>query len=51
MQFTYPSGATPIDPDEAMGLIPVHITNQNELNEWEQANILDAEQWAFSKKA
>lgn len=28
-----------------MGLIPEHITTQTELNEWEQANILEAEMW------
>lgn len=39
MKFKYPFGATPIDDDELMDLIPGHITLQNELNEWEQANI------------
>lgn len=50
MKFYYPDGATPLDPDEALGIIPTHITTQLELNEWEQANILDAEAWAFSTK-
>jgi hypothetical protein len=27
-------GATPLDPDEARGLIPGHITHQAELNQW-----------------
>jgi Fic-DOC domain mobile mystery protein B len=40
-----PEGATPLDPDEANGLIPQHIWTQGQLNEWEQANILDAEKW------
>jgi Fic-DOC domain mobile mystery protein B len=40
-------GATPLDPDEAVGLIPRHITTQAQLNEWEFANILDAQRWAF----
>ncbi len=26
MKFEYPAGATPIDPDEAAGLIPAHVT-------------------------
>lgn len=41
----YPPGATPLDLDEAGGLIPQHIINQSQLNEWEQANILDTERW------
>lgn len=41
----YPPRATPIDADEAAGLIPKHITTQGQLNEWEQNNILRAEQW------
>lgn len=43
-------GATPIDPDEADGLIPSHITTQTELNEWEAMNISKAQSWAFSSK-
>lgn len=43
--WEYPDGATPLDPDEANGLIPGHIVTQGQLNEWEQANILEAEQW------
>jgi Fic-DOC domain mobile mystery protein B len=50
MQFDYPDGATPLDPDETEGLIPNHITTQTQLNEWEQANILEAETWAFSTR-
>lgn len=50
MKFHYPPGATPIDPDEAIGLIPKNITLQSELNEWEQMNILEAENWIFGKK-
>jgi len=42
MKFDYPEGATPIDDDELVDLIPVHITLQSELNEWEQKNILEA---------
>lgn len=41
----YLPGATPLDPDEANGLLAGHITTQNQLNEWEQMNILAAEKW------
>ena len=50
MNFNYPPGATPLDPDEAAGLIPAHITTQRQLNEWELANIVEGERWAFSRK-
>lgn len=42
MKFDYPEGATPIDDDELIDLIPKQITIQSELNEWEQLNIADA---------
>ena len=48
MKFEYSPGATPLNFDEMDGLIPLHITNQNQLNEWEAANILKAESWIFS---
>lgn len=47
MEFHHAPGATPLDPDEAAGLIPRHIATQGELNEWEQANILEEVQWAL----
>jgi fido (protein-threonine AMPylation protein) len=50
MRLDYPFGATPLDPDKIAGLIPGHITTQAQLNEWEQSNILEAEEWAFSNK-
>ncbi len=43
-------GATPIDPDEAEGLIPTHITTQADLNQWEAMNISKAQSWAFGAK-
>ena len=46
MNFSYPDGATPIDPESAAGLIP-NLTTQGELNEFEAANILLAERWAL----
>lgn len=45
-----PEGSTPIDPDEADGLIPKHIENRAELNEWEQANIAAAEAWLATRR-
>jgi len=45
IDFEYPDGATPIDPDEASGLILTHITTQGELNRWEQDNINEAFAW------
>jgi len=50
MNFDYPTGATPLDPDELDGLRLSHITNRAELDRWEQDNIIDAETWAFRKK-
>lgn len=49
--FRYPPGATPLDPNEAEGLIPEHIATQGQLNEWELANIVEAERWAFNPRA
>lgn len=43
--FAYSPGATPLDPDEAAGLIPGHIRTQAELNVWEEANILEGQSW------
>lgn len=48
MKFETLPGATPLNSDETNGLIPLHITTQGELNEWEAANILKAENWLFS---
>lgn len=48
VKFEYPPGATPLDPDDAAGLIPSHITTQGQLNEWEFQNVAEARAWAFS---
>ena len=45
IEFEYPEGATPIDPDEAEGLRLMHITTCGELNRWEQDNIVEALTW------
>lgn len=44
--FDEPEGATPIDADEASELLPAHIQTREELNVWEQENILTAAKWA-----
>ena len=50
INLDYAPGATPLDPDEAAGLIPSHIANHAQLNEWELANIVAGERWAFARK-
>ncbi len=50
MKFNYPLGSTPLNQDEVAGLIPKHITTQEELNAWEEKNIIEAEPWAFKQK-
>ena len=47
--FDQDDAATPLAPEEREGLIPSYITLRWELNEAEQANILEAEQWAFAR--
>lgn len=41
-----PSGATPIDPDEAEGLLHSHVTTRAELDELEELNIQAGLEWA-----
>lgn len=50
MKFHDAHGATPLDPDEATGLVPSHITTQGDLNAWEQINIIQGERWATRQK-
>ena len=42
--------ATPLDPEEAAGLIPSYITTQAQLNEAEQINVATASDWAFRRR-
>jgi len=42
--------ATPLDDEEKDGLIPSYVTLRSELNEAEQANILEAQEWAFGRR-
>lgn len=45
--FEQPQGATPMD--DLSGLIPAHITTQQQLNEWEAENILHAYKKYFGR--
>jgi Fic-DOC domain mobile mystery protein B len=42
--------STPLSPEEREGLLPSYITLRGELNEAEQQNIIEADEWAFSRK-
>lgn len=48
--FEQDDAATPLTHEEREGLIPSYIALRHELNEAEQANILEAEGWAFARK-
>ena len=48
--YSYPDGATALDPDEIEGLIPTHIVNRDQLNAQEQENILAAHLWLASAR-
>lgn len=50
IKIEYPDETTPIDPDEAADLKLIHITNQSELNRWEQENISEALSWLQQTK-
>jgi len=43
-------GGTELTEEEREELIPSYIALRNELNEAEQANILEAQEWAFARK-
>lgn len=45
-----PDGATPLGPDELVGLIPNWVSNRGELNAVEQENIVEAMHWAFGQE-
>lgn len=48
--FIFPEGATPLEPDEASGLLLTHITTRGELDRWEQDNIIQALLWLDGTK-
>ncbi len=50
MNFEYPEGATPLDLDEAQGLLLPHISTRGELDRWEQENISEAEDSVFGRR-
>lgn len=50
INFDYPDGATPLNPDEIEGLKLTHITSRSELDRWEQDNILEALGWLESTR-
>lgn len=45
-----PDGTTPLDPDEMEGLRFAHITTRGELDQLEQANIVEGMQWLKKQK-
>ena len=45
----YDDASTPLSTEEMEGLIPSYITLRSELNEAEQANILEAEEWVLKR--
>lgn len=44
------AGKTPLDPDEADGLLADQIDTRGALNAWEQANILRGQEWAYGRR-
>tara|TARA_R110002110_G_scaffold415847_1_gene657764 strand:- start:23910 stop:24503 length:594 start_codon:yes stop_codon:yes gene_type:complete len=47
----YPDGATPLDPDEMEGLRFSHVSTRGELDQLEQANIVDGMAWLKRQKS
>jgi len=47
--FKQADDATPLASEERDGLMPSYVTLRSELNDAEQANILEAEEWAFAR--
>jgi len=50
MNFNYPDGATPLDPDEIEGLKHPHIETWGELDQLEQQNIQDGYKWLSQQR-
>jgi Fic-DOC domain mobile mystery protein B len=51
MTFTYPEGATPLTPEELDDLKLKHVTTRGELDQLEQANIVDGLRWLSTLKS
>ncbi len=47
----YPDGATPLDPDEMEGLRFSHVSTRGELDQLEQANIVEGMQWLKKQRS
>jgi Fic-DOC domain mobile mystery protein B len=47
--FTYPAGATPLDPEDAAALVDSHVTTQGQVDELEFKNVAAGLQWAFTR--
>jgi len=50
MNFEALSGQTPLDTDDAQGLLLTHILTRQELDRWELDNINQARKWVAKKK-
>lgn len=50
LEFEEQDGQTPLDPDEKAGLIPDYLETRDQLNDWEQENILLAVRWLARRK-
>ena len=50
LELAYDYGQTPLSREDLEGLIPRHITTQEELNEWESTNIREGRKWALGRK-
>ena len=48
--FMFSKDATPLEPGEASGLLLSHITTREELDRWEQENIIEALLWLDKAK-
>ena len=44
-------GATPLEPDDIVGLKPRHVTTQGQVDEFEESNILEARLWLRRRRA
>ena len=49
--FSEPEGATPLDPEDAAGLIPTWVATRGDLNAAEQENIARAMVWASASRS
>lgn len=50
MDFNYPEGATPLDPDEIEGLKHQHVETRGQLDQLEHQNIQDGYNWLSQQR-